>query len=89
MKPHTRGRISTATFKWRAQLRKQEVNVCHIAYVGSLQPLIGATRTSYRFLINRRKQHVLKSRKHLKALHSKYVLVPEDKAANMLLGGGS
>ena len=38
--------------------------------------------------INRRKQHVLKSRKHLdylKELHSKYVLVPADKAANNVI----
>ena len=35
--------------------------------------------------INRHKQHVLKSRKHLNYLHelqTKYVLVPADKAAN-------
>ena len=38
--------------------------------------------------INRRKQHVLKSRKHLNYLHelqSKYVLVPADKAANNII----
>ena len=38
--------------------------------------------------INRRKQHVLKSRKHLnylRELQSKYVLVPADKAANNVI----
>ena len=35
--------------------------------------------------INRRKQHVLKSRKHLHELQSKYVLVPVDKAANNII----
>ena len=38
--------------------------------------------------INRRKQHVLESRKHLHYLHelqSKYVLVPVDKAANLII----
>ena len=38
--------------------------------------------------INRRKQHVLKSRKHLNYLHelqSKYVLVPADKAAKNII----
>ena len=38
--------------------------------------------------INRRKQHVLKSRKHLNYLHelqSKCVLVPADKAANNII----
>ena len=35
--------------------------------------------------INRRKQHVLKSRKHLHELQSKYVLVPADKAANNVI----
>ena len=38
--------------------------------------------------INRRKQHVLKSRKHLQHLHelqSNYVLVPADKAANNVI----
>ena len=38
--------------------------------------------------IYRRKQHVLKSRKHLNYLHelqSKYVLVPADKAANNII----
>ena len=38
--------------------------------------------------INRRKQHVLKSRKHLKylrELQSKYVLVPVDKATNNVI----
>ena len=38
--------------------------------------------------INRRKHHVLKSRKHLnylQELHSKYVLVPADKAVNNVI----
>ena len=38
--------------------------------------------------INRRKQHILKSRRHLDYLHefqSKYVLVPADKAANNVI----
>ena len=38
--------------------------------------------------VNRRKEHVLKSRKHLnylRELHSKYVLVPADKAANNVI----
>ena len=38
--------------------------------------------------INRRKQHVLKSRKHLnylRKLRGKYVLVPADKAANNVI----
>ena len=38
--------------------------------------------------INRRKQHVFKSRKHLNyllELQSKYVLVPADKAANNVI----
>ena len=38
--------------------------------------------------INRRKQHVLKSRKHLnylRKLQGKYVLVPADKAANNVI----
>ena len=38
--------------------------------------------------INRRKQHVLKSEKHLQYLHelqSKHVLVPADKAANNVI----
>ena len=38
--------------------------------------------------INKRKKHVLKSKKHLrsiKLLHCKYVLVPADKAANNVI----
>ena len=57
-------------------------------YLGTLTCIkrrIGLLRAKH---INRRKQHVLRPRKHLRNLHelqSKYVLVPADKAANNVI----
>ena len=57
---------------------KHKVNEC-------IQPKIASLRNKH---INKRRKHVLKCKKHLESLnslHSKYVLVPADKAANNVI----
>ena len=79
--------VSEYKCKWasKEKIDVRVLNEWEQTVVECIRRRIGLLRAKH---INRRKQHVLRSRKHLQHLHelqSKYVLVPADKAANNVI----
>ena len=84
---HGKGAVSKYKIKWskKEKVDKRVLNEWEKKVHECIDKRIQLLRTKH---INRRKQHVLKSNKHLnylKDFQQKFVLVPADKAANNVI----